>query len=240
MEKFVALLFSGIAEGAIVSLAAVGLLLLHKATGLINFAHGDFITLGAYLAIWQIDDLGMPIVVGYVIALAFMFLVGVAMERVAVAPLKGKSVHVVVIATLGLALALRSIVGIWQGTRPKDLESPVSGTTDVGGRRHQPPALPDHRGRSHRGGDPHLLLPEDAVRPAGPGAGRRPRHGSPGRYPHRPAVDDGVRPLRHARRARRHPHRSAEHHRADAGLRRDAQLVRRHDHRRVRQPCRAW
>lgn len=58
--------------------------------------------------------------------------VGAAVDTVAVAPLRGKSVHVVVIATLGLALALRSLIGNWQGNTPRRFESPLqSGTFDV-------------------------------------------------------------------------------------------------------------
>lgn len=129
MEKFVALAFSGLAQGAVVALAAIGLLLLYKASGIVNFAHGDLITLGAYLALWQINDLGFPIVVGYIGAVVMMFGVGVAMERLAVAPLRGKSLHVVVIATLGLALAIRSLIALWHGTGTQRLASPVEGDT---------------------------------------------------------------------------------------------------------------
>jgi branched-chain amino acid transport system permease protein len=127
MSKFVALLASGLAEGAIVALAAVGFLLIYKATGVINFAQGDLITLGAYVAIWATQDLGFELVPGYVFTLLVMFAVGIALERLAYAPLRGRSVHVVVIATLGAALVLRAFIGLWQGTTPKFLESPVEG-----------------------------------------------------------------------------------------------------------------
>ena len=127
MSKFVALLASGLAEGAIVALAAVGFLLIYKATGVINFAQGDLITLGAYVAIWATQDLGFELVPGYLFTLLVMFAVGIALERLAYAPLRGRSVHVVVIATLGAALVLRAFIGLWQGTTPKFLESPVEG-----------------------------------------------------------------------------------------------------------------
>jgi branched-chain amino acid transport system permease protein len=127
MSKFVALLASGLAEGAIVALAAVGFLLIYKATGVINFAQGDLITLGAYVAIWATQDLGVELVPGYLFTLLVMFAVGIALERLAYAPLRGRSVHVVVIATLGAALVLRAFIGLWQGTTPKFLESPVEG-----------------------------------------------------------------------------------------------------------------
>ena len=126
MEKFIALLVSGISDGAVTALAAIGLLVLYKATGVINFAHGDLITLGAFLGVWLVDDHGLGYFPAMVVVLALMFVVGVGFERVAVAPLRGRSVHVVVIATLGLALAIRAVIANWQGNDPKRLESPVS------------------------------------------------------------------------------------------------------------------
>ena len=129
MEKFVALLASGIALGAVLAVAALGFLVLYKATGVINFAHGDLITLGAYLALWTIASLGLPTIAGYLLALVLMFGVGVVIERLAYAPLRRRQPLAVVIATLAAAIALRGLVGIWQGSTPKSLASPVGNRT---------------------------------------------------------------------------------------------------------------
>jgi branched-chain amino acid transport system permease protein len=134
VDRFVALLFSGITDGAVVALAAVGLLVLHKATGIINFAHGDLITLGAFVDVWLVTDHGWSYPAGTLATVVLMVAVGAAMERVVVAPLRGRSVHVVVIATLGIALALRAVIANWQGGAPRRLASPASsGSTDVFG-----------------------------------------------------------------------------------------------------------
>lgn len=136
MERFVALLLSGVTDGAVTALAAVGLLVLHKATGIINFAHGDLITLGAFVDVWLVTDRGWPYGLGTVATLGIMAVVGGAFERLAVAPLRGRSVHVVVIATLGIAVAIRSLIANWQGTEPRRLRSPVqSGITEIFGAR---------------------------------------------------------------------------------------------------------
>lgn len=127
MDRLVALVFSGVTEGAVTALAAVGLLVLYKATRIINFAHGDLITLGAFVDVWLVTDHGWHYVTGTVAAMAVMVVVGVAMERIAVAPLRGQSIHVVVIATLGLGLAIRTLIANWQGNDPKRLPSPVQG-----------------------------------------------------------------------------------------------------------------
>lgn len=127
MSQFIALSAAGVAEGALVALAALGFLLIYNATGVVNFAQGDLITLGAYIAIWAVSDRGMVLWLAYPFTVAVMFVVGVILERVAYAPLRGRSVHVVVITTLGAAVAARSAIGIWQGSTPRPLRSPLQG-----------------------------------------------------------------------------------------------------------------
>src|SRR5205085_2397730 len=51
-SDFVSYMAAGISEGSITALAALGFLLTHKATGVISFAQGAFVTLGAYIAVW--------------------------------------------------------------------------------------------------------------------------------------------------------------------------------------------
>jgi branched-chain amino acid transport system permease protein len=132
MEKFVALTASGIATGAAIAIVALGFLVLYKATGVINFAHGDLITLGSYIAYWAISSLGLPTLLGYLVALVLMFGVGVGLERVAHAPLRRRPPMVVVIATLAAAIAIRGALSLWYGSDPKSLPSRVGdGSVDV-------------------------------------------------------------------------------------------------------------
>jgi branched-chain amino acid transport system permease protein len=126
-SKFISLSAAGISQGAIVALAALGFLLVYKATGVVNFAQGDLITLGAYLAVWLVRDFDAPIVPAYLGAIALMFVIGVLIERVAYAPLRGRSIHVVVIATLGAAIVIRTVIALWLGSSPVALDSPVRG-----------------------------------------------------------------------------------------------------------------
>jgi len=125
VAKFVALLASGVAYGAILMLVSVGFVVLFKATGIINFAHGDLVTLGAYVAFWGTSSLGLPIVVTYVLAIVFLFFCGVAIERVAYVPLRKRPPIVVVIATLAVSVVIEGVLAVWQGSTPKELPSPV-------------------------------------------------------------------------------------------------------------------
>jgi branched-chain amino acid transport system permease protein len=125
MADFVALLISGITLGATTALVALGFLLLYRASGVINFAHGDLVTLGTYLAFAFATSAGLPVLLAYVLALVVMFGAGVALERIAHAPLRRRPEIVVGIATLGVGIMIRSALSLWQGSDPKSLPSPV-------------------------------------------------------------------------------------------------------------------
>lgn len=121
MSRFVLLTVSGLADGAIYALIAIGFVLIYKATGIISFAQGDLVTLGAYVALWAYNDMGLTLSTAAIIAIVALAVVGAVLELVAAAPLRGRSVHVMVIATLGAALVIRSLVIRWQGTTPQRL-----------------------------------------------------------------------------------------------------------------------
>jgi len=132
---FVALIGSSIAEGAVVILSALGFVVILKATGIANFAQGDLITLAAFLGFWATDKtsgfvgvhaangLHLSLGLGFLVVLVLMFFIGVGIERVACAPLRGREVHVVVIATLGVALIIRTALSLWQGGDYRNLNS---------------------------------------------------------------------------------------------------------------------
>lgn len=125
VANFVALFASGIALGAIVALVASGFLVLYKATGVVNFAHGDLMTAGAFVAVWAINVLHLPTVLGYVVALVGLVLVGFLLERMVYSPLRHRSMMVIVIGTLGAALVIRYSLALWQGSKPQQLPTPV-------------------------------------------------------------------------------------------------------------------
>jgi branched-chain amino acid transport system permease protein len=126
-SDFVSYMAAGISEGSITALAALGFLLTFKATGVISFAQGAFVTLGAYIAVWLSRDKGWPLLLAYVFAIILMFIVGVASERIAYRPLRGRSIHVVVIATFGISEIVIALIALWQGTRPKGLDPLIKG-----------------------------------------------------------------------------------------------------------------
>lgn len=124
MDRFIVLTASGLTQSAIIALIALGFLVIYKATGVVNFAQGDMVTLGAYIALWAYEDQRLTLLSAYGVAIVVMFVFGVLMERAVHAPLRGKSVHTIVIATLGMALVIRSVIVMWWGSRPQRLASP--------------------------------------------------------------------------------------------------------------------
>jgi len=124
VSRFIALFASGLGYGAVLSLVALGFLVLYKATGVLNFAHGDLVTLGTYVALWAITQLHFPIVAGYAFAMVLLFIAGVFIERVAYAPLRSRPPLVVVIATLAAAIVIEGCIAVWQSSNPTSLPSP--------------------------------------------------------------------------------------------------------------------
>jgi len=135
VERFVSLLASGIANGSIYALVALGIVLLQKATGVINFAQGDLLTLGAFAGFWLLVDEGLPQPVMFGLVIVLLFAAGVGLERVGYAPLRGRSPLVIVISTFALGLGIRAALVLWQGTTPRDLPAPFGGTFGLFGAR---------------------------------------------------------------------------------------------------------
>jgi branched-chain amino acid transport system permease protein len=133
VERFVSLLANGIANGSIYALVALGIVLLQKATGIINFAQGDLLTLGAFVGFWLLVEEGLPQPVVFGLVIVLLFAAGVALERVGYAPLRGRSPLVIVISTFALGLGIRALLVLWQGTTPRDLPAPFGGTFSLFG-----------------------------------------------------------------------------------------------------------
>ncbi len=107
MTDFLQLFFSGLATGSIYALAALGFTLLWQAAGTINFAQGEFVMLPAF-AMLGFAALGAPFPLAFVLsAMAATVVLGWAFKRGVVDPLRQFGMMPIVVATIGLSLALR-------------------------------------------------------------------------------------------------------------------------------------
>ncbi len=119
MDQFLQLTVTGLTNGAIYALVAVGFVLIYKASDVINFAQGEFLLVGAYVAAFLIGDLGLAWPIGAVLTVIIAAAMGVVIERLVLRPLIGEPIISVIMVTIGLASLLRAIVlGVW-GTNPK-------------------------------------------------------------------------------------------------------------------------
>ena len=110
MNELIQLIVSGTATGAIYALAALGFTLLWQASGTINFAQGDFVMLPAFTMLFCMIA-GAPLWLAFLATcVAAMLVLGVGFKKVIVDPLIRHGVIPLVIATLGVSMALKTIV----------------------------------------------------------------------------------------------------------------------------------
>ena len=133
-SDFMQQVVSGLASGGIYALLALALVIIHRSTGVINFAQGEMATLSTYIAWTLTVNHGWSYWPAFVATLAISFGGGVGIHRVVIRPVERGSVLRIVIVTIGLLVAINGFV-IWEwGGEPQQLQSPFgTDTYDVGG-----------------------------------------------------------------------------------------------------------
>jgi branched-chain amino acid transport system permease protein len=133
-SDFLQQIVSGLASGGIYALLALALVIIHRSTGVINFAQGEMATLATYIAWALITEHGWRYWPAFVGTLALSFVGGVAIHRVVIRPVERGNLLRIVIVTIGLLVAINGFV-IWKwGGEPKQLQSPFgTNTYDLGG-----------------------------------------------------------------------------------------------------------
>ncbi len=119
MTTFIQLTVTGLANGAILALAALGFALIYKATGVINFAQGEFLLVGAYMFYTAFVVLRLPLLLAVVFGVLVATLIGVLVERLILRPMIGENPISIIMVTIGLSIFLRSVVQMFYGTRPQ-------------------------------------------------------------------------------------------------------------------------
>jgi len=133
-QDFMQQIVSGLAAGGIYALLALALVIIHRSTGVINFAQGEMATLSAYLAWALIASHGWRYWPAFAGTLVLSFAGGVGIHRLVIRPVERGSVLRIVIVTIGLLVAINGFV-VWKwGGEPQQLQSPFGVRTfDVGG-----------------------------------------------------------------------------------------------------------
>src|SRR5919109_4609655 len=128
---------NGLSLGSIYALGAVGLTLVYGILKLVNFAHGDFLTFGAYMAYLVNVTWGLPLVAGIAFAMATTALLGVFFERVMWGPMRARRAGLLqlLLMSIGLAFVIRAVVQYIWSTDVRLLDVNATTTVDFLGLR---------------------------------------------------------------------------------------------------------
>lgn len=119
MQEFLQTTINGLSIGSIYALAAIGLTLVYGILKLVNFAHGDFMTLGAYVAFAVNVSAGMPLWLAVAAALAAVALMGLSFEYAIWRPMRARGAGMLqlLLMSLGLAFVIRYMIQFqWTGS----------------------------------------------------------------------------------------------------------------------------
>jgi branched-chain amino acid transport system permease protein len=133
-DEFFQQVVSGLASGGIYGSLALALVLIHRATGIINFAQGEMAMFTTYIAWTLTTNHGWPYWPAFAFTLLVAFAGGIGLHGLVIRPVEGKSVLTIVIVTIGLVLLFNGLATwIWTG-EVRAIDSPFpTRTIDVGG-----------------------------------------------------------------------------------------------------------
>ena len=130
------IVISGMAQGCIYGLVALGLVLIYKTTETVSFAHGELMMLGAFAAFALMTLAAWPFALALLVTIAAMALFGIGLERVVIRPILGQPAFSLVMLTIGVGYVARGLVTMIPGigTETHTLPVPYKDLTwNVGG-----------------------------------------------------------------------------------------------------------
>lgn len=110
---------SGLITGCLYAMVAMGLVMIYKATEVVNFAHGDLLMIGCYFGLLFYTYLRLPLALAIIVAIAVSGIFGVLIERIAFRPLISAPVFSAIIATLAMGAIFREVIQLVFGPSPK-------------------------------------------------------------------------------------------------------------------------
>ena len=125
--QLIQLIIDGVASGCIYGLVALGFVLIYKATETINFAQGDILMLGAFVAFSLIGVLGMDYILGFALTVVIIAVFGFFLDAVVIRQIIGQPPFATVMLTIGIGFILRGFASIFWGTDIFSFSTPFSG-----------------------------------------------------------------------------------------------------------------
>lgn len=131
MENFIRLVFDILAFTSVIVLIVLGLGVIASMMGIFNFAHGEFVLLGAY-TLFLFQDNGLPTWAGLLAAPVVLALVGLLLEALVIRRFYAAPI-IAMLGTFAIGLVIREVVRGLLGGHYKSIEEPVAGALSVGG-----------------------------------------------------------------------------------------------------------
>ena len=116
---------NGLAMGAIYALVALGLLFIFNAARIVNFAQGQLLMIGAFLAVTTVVDAELSPPLAYGATLAAMAIIGLVFMVITYAPLRGLPAPLVILTTSAMGLVIENLALIIWGPLPRSLPTPL-------------------------------------------------------------------------------------------------------------------
>ena len=135
--SFISYLINGLSLGSVYAIIALGYTMVYGIAKMLNFAHGDVIMIGAYVALMSMTQAGMPPAAAVVVAVVACTLLGMLIERVAYKPLRNASSSLAVLITaIGVSYLLQNIALLVFGANAQTFSSVIkwSGISLAGGK----------------------------------------------------------------------------------------------------------
>lgn len=125
--KFITYLINGISLGSVYAIIALGYTMVYGIAKMLNFAHGDVIMVGGFVTFTVVSTLGLPPVLGILVAVIVCTALGVTIEKIAYRPLRNAASSLAVLITaIGVSYLLQNLALLIFGSAPKSFPSVVN------------------------------------------------------------------------------------------------------------------
>lgn len=129
---FLSYLIGGLGLGSVYAIIALGYSMVYGIAKMLNFAHGDIIMVGAFVAYFAISSYHLPVFVAVVLSVAVCTVLGVLIEKLAYKPLRQASSLSVLITAIGVSYFLQNSAMLLWGTDTKIFPTVMSGSLNIG------------------------------------------------------------------------------------------------------------
>lgn len=129
---FLSYLIGGLGLGSVYAIIALGYSMVYGIAKMLNFAHGDVIMVGAFVAYFALSSFGLPTIVALILSVVACAVLGIVVEKLAYKPLRGASSLSVLITAIGVSYFLQNAAMLMWGTDTKIFPTILEGTLTIG------------------------------------------------------------------------------------------------------------